>query len=235
MFFGYDSTIILLIPAIIFSMIAQAKVQSTFGRYSRVRNTKGLTGAQAARIVLDNNGLQDVRILQVSGNLTDNYNPGNRTLNLSESVYNAATVSAVSVACHEAGHAIQHSRGYFPLKFRNAIVPLVNFSSGISWILIIAGIILMSVNSVNNSFGLMLLDLGILAFVAVLVFHLVTLPVEFDASNRAIKQMQALNLVSGQDISGSKKVLRAAAMTYIAAVAVAAANLLRILVIRNRS
>lgn len=235
MFFGYDSTIILLIPAIIFSMIAQAKVQSTFGRYSRVRNTNGLTGAQAARIVLDNNGLQDVRILQVSGNLTDNYNPGNRTLNLSESVYNAATVSAVSVACHEAGHAIQHSRGYFPLKFRNAIVPLVNFSSGISWILIIAGIILMSVNSVNNSFGLMLLDLGILAFVAVLVFHLVTLPVEFDASNRAIKQMQALNLVSGQDISGSKKVLRAAAMTYIAAVAVAAANLLRILVIRNRS
>ncbi len=235
MFFGYDSTIILLIPAIIFSMIAQAKVQSTFGRYSRVRNTKGLTGAQAARIVLDNNGLQDVRILQVSGNLTDNYNPGNRTLNLSESVYNAATVSAVSVACHEAGHAIQHSRGYFPLKFRNAIVPLVNFSSGISCILIIAGIILMSVNSVNNSFGLMLLDLGILAFVAVLVFHLVTLPVEFDASNRAIKQMQALNLVSGQDISGSKKVLRAAAMTYIAAVAVAAANLLRILVIRNRS
>lgn len=235
MFFGYDSTIILLIPAIIFSMIAQAKVQSTFGRYSRIRNSKGLTGAQAARVVLDRNGLQNVKIVAVSGNLTDNYNPGNRTLNLSESVYGAATVSAVSVACHEAGHAIQHSKGYFPLKFRNAIVPVVNFSSRISWLLIIAGIILMSVNSVNSSLGLRLLDLGIIAFIAVLVFHIITLPVEFDASHRAIKQMEALNLVSSQDIAGSKKVLGAAAMTYIAAVAVAAANLLRVLAIRNRN
>ncbi len=231
----FDSTIILLIPAMIFSIVAQTKIKTTFGKYSRIRNMKRITGAEAARIVLEHNGLGDVSINPVAGDLTDNYNPGNRTLNLSESVYAADTVSAVSVACHEAGHAIQHSRGYMPLKLRNAIVPVVKFSSGISWLLILAGIVLMRMDSVNSQMGLMLMDIGIIAFVAVLVFHLITLPVELDASNRAIKQMEALNLVSAQDLAGSKKVLRAAALTYVAAATVALANLLRILAIRNRS
>lgn len=233
--YGFDPTIVLLIPAMIFAVAAQGMVKSAFSRYSRVRNRRGLTGAQAARRVLDNNGLSDVEIVPISGSLTDNYDPRRRVLNLSTDVYNVDSVSAVSVACHEAGHAIQHARGYVPLKIRNGIVPVVNFASSISWILIFVGLFLLFQQSGSTSqMGNLLFDIGVLAFVAVVAFHLITLPVELNASRRAIDQMESLALVAPEDLRGSRKVLRAAAMTYVAALAMAVANLLRILAIRGR-
>lgn len=232
----YDSTYILLLPAIIFTMIAQAKVNSAFRRYSNVRNRKNLTGAEAARRMLDYNGLHDVRINAINGNLTDHYNPRNRTLNLSSSVYGVASVAAVSVACHEAGHALQHAKGYVPLKLRNSIVPAVNFASRLAWPMIIIGILLLSAGSYEMGyFGMLLLDIGVIGFAGVVVFHAITLPVEFNASRRAIDKMEELGLVAAEDIPGSKKVLRAAALTYVAALAMAVMNLLRILAIRGRN
>ena len=232
----YDPTYIILVPAIIFTLIAQAKVNSAFKRYSQVRNRKNLTGAEAARKMLDFNGLQDVRINAIGGNLTDHYNPKNRTLNLSQSVYGVNSVAAVSVACHEAGHALQHAHGYAPLRLRNSIVPVVNFTSTLAWPMIFIGILLLSVGSYEMGyFGMLLLDIGIIGFAAVVVFHAVTLPVEFNASRRAIDKMEELGLVAAEDIPGSKKVLRAAALTYVAALATAVANLLRILAIRGRN
>ena len=232
----YDPTYILLLPAIIFTMFAQASVNSNFKRYSKVRNRRNLTGAEAARRMLDYNGLQDVRINPIRGNLTDHYNPKNRTLNLSESVYGVNSVAAVSVACHEAGHALQHAKGYTPLKLRNSIVPVVNFASTLAWPMIFFGILLLSAGSYEMGyFGLLLMDIGIIGFCAVVVFHLVTLPVEFNASRRAIDKMEELGLVAAEDIPGSKKVLRAAALTYVAALATAVANLLRLLAIRGRN
>lgn len=232
--YGFDPTIIILIPAMFFAFYAQAKVKSTFGRYSSVRNNNGLTGAQAARYVLDANGLNDIQINQVPGNLTDHYDPRDRTLNLSQSVCNVSTVGAVSVACHEAGHAIQHARGYVPLKVRNAIVPAVNFASSISWIFIMVGLGLLFYQSDGSYLGNLILNIGIVAFIVVFLFQVITLPVEFDASKRALKQIEAMNLVSPEDMVGAKKVLSAAAMTYVAAVAVSAANLIRVLMLRNR-
>lgn len=232
----YDPTYILLVPAIIFTLIAQAKVNSAFKRYSKVRNRKNLTGAEAARRMLDFNGLQDVRINAIRGNLTDHYNPKNRTLNLSESVFGVNSVAAVSVACHEAGHALQHAHGYTPLKLRNSIVPVVNFASRLAWPMIFIGILLLGAGSYEMGyFGMLLLDIGIIGFAGVVVFHAVTLPVEFNASRRAIDKMEELGLVAAEDIPGSKKVLRAAALTYVAALATAVANLLRILAIRGRN
>lgn len=234
--FYYDPTYILLVPAIIFTMIAQARVNSAFKRYSQVRNRKNLTGAEAARRMLDFHGLHDVRINAIRGNLTDHYNPKNRTLNLSQSVYGVNSVAAVSVACHEAGHALQHAMGYTPLQVRNTIVPFVNFTSKLAWPMILIGILLLSAGSYEMGyFGLLLMDIGIIGFAAVVVFHAVTLPVEFNASRRAIEKMEELGLVAVEDIPGSKKVLSAAALTYVAALATAVANLLRILAIRGRN
>lgn len=237
MFYYYDPTYLLLIPAIVFSMVAQGMVKSAFSRYSRVKNERHVTGEEAARRVLENNGLADVKITQVNGSMTDHYDPKTRTLALSETVYGVNSVSAVCVACHEAGHAIQHAKGYIPLKMRNGIVPLVNFASVLTWPMIIIGIILLSVENLEMGYyGNLLLDIGIIAFVAIVLFHLITLPVEFNASSRALSQMEELNLVSDADMIGSRKVLRAAAMTYVAALAMAVANLLRILVLtRGRS
>ena len=233
MYYGIDPTIILLIPAMIFSFIAQGSVTSTFKKYSQVRNSRNLTGAAAARYVLDRNGLSNVAIVPVSGSLTDHYDPVNRTLNLSEDVYDRPSVSAVSVACHEAGHAIQHAEGYAPLRIRNSIVPAVNFASSISWILIMIGLGLIF-SSAQSAMGNMIFNIGVLAFVLVLLFHVITLPVEFNASSRALAQMESCGVLGESDLKGARKVLRAAAMTYVAATAVAAANLLRILLIRNR-
>lgn len=232
---GYYTSMILLIPAIILSMVASARVQSAFNRFSQVADMRGLTGAQAARLMLDANGLNDVQINQVAGTLTDNYNPLNRTLNLSQGVCNVNSISAVSVACHEVGHALQHAFGYAPLKIRNNIVPVVSFASKVSWILIIVGIMLLSAGgSQYGAIGDMVFNIGVLAFVAVVVFHLITLPVELDASNRAIEQMQTLNIVMPDEVDGAKKVLSAAALTYVAALAVAVANLLRVMSLRGR-
>ncbi len=231
--FYYDFTMILLIPAILFTLFAQARVKGSFKKYSKVRNTRGITGKEAARLILDNNGLQDVKIVPIAGNLTDNYNPKTRTLNLSESVYDSNSVAAISIACHEVGHAIQHATGYTPLIVRNTIVPVVNFGSALTWPLVIIGLLLFSAGSFV--LGDMVFNIGIFAFLGVIIFHLITLPVEFNASKRAILALEDYNLVYDDEIKGAKSVLRAAALTYVAALAVAVANLLRILALRGRN
>lgn len=231
---GYDPTIILLIPAIILTMFAQAKVKSAFSRWSQVPGGTGLTGAQAARKVLDQNGLYDVPIVPVRGSLTDHYDPRDRSVHLSETVFNSDSVSAVGVACHECGHAIQHANGYFPLRFRDSIVPVVNFASQASWILIMIGLVLLFNQGSAGQMGDMIFNIGVIAFLIVILFHLITLPVEFNASRRAVAQIEAMQLVAPGNERGVKKVLKAAALTYVAALAVAVANLLRILAIRGR-
>ena len=233
---GYYSSMILLLPALIISMLASARVRTAFSKYSEVPDSRGLTGAQAARMMLDANGLNDVTIEQIPGSMTDNYDPRSRTLHLSQTVCNVASISAISVACHEAGHALQHAFGYAPLRIRNNIVPLVSIASSFSWILIIGGLMLLTSGSYEyGTLGNTIYNVGVIAFVAVVAFHLITLPVEFNASNRAIDQMQALNIVtSTEEVAASKKVLSAAALTYVAALLVAFANLLRVMAIRGR-
>ena len=226
----YYGTMIILIPAILFTMYAQSKVNSNFRRYSNVRNARNMTGAEAARRMLDANGLGNVQIEQIRGSLTDHYDPRKRVLRLSQSVYGVNSIAAVSVACHEAGHAVQHAESYKPLKVRNSIVPLVNFASSLTWPLVILGIILLA----NGSYmGDLLFNIGVIAMLAVILFHTVTLPVEFNASSRALKQMDELGIIAEEENTGAKKVLRAAAMTYVAALATAIANLLRILAMRG--
>ena len=228
MVYGYYSSMIVLIPAIIFTIWAQASVKSNFGKYSRISNSKGITGMQAAKAMLDANGLSGIPINIIQGNaLTNYYDPRNKTLNLSDEVYNTASITAMCVACHEVGHAIQDDIGYGPLRFRNTLVPVVNLTQNLAWPLIIIGMILTFSADTQSIF----FSLGVLCFVFVVLFHLVTLPVEFNASNRALEQLQELSLVNDQDYAGSKKVLKAAAMTYVAALATALANLLRILII----
>lgn len=236
MFYPYgfmDPTILILIPAMILVSIAQVKVTSNFSRYSQVKSGTGLTGAKAARRMLDMNGLTDVEIRPVKGNLTDHYDPRTRTVNLSESVYGVDSVSAVGVACHECGHALQHAHSYVPLLIRGAIVPVANIASSFSWILIIVGLVLTGASETGSTLGNTLLELGIMAFIVVVLFHLVTLPVELNASHRAVKQISANGYVSPENEVGVKKVLSAAALTYLGALVMAIANLLRILMIAN--
>lgn len=230
MIMTYYGSMIILIPAIIFTMYAQSKVNSNFRRYSNIRNARNMTGAEAARRMLDANGLTNVQIEQIRGSLTDHYDPRKRVLRLSQSVYGVNSIAAVSVACHEAGHAVQHAESYKPLKIRNTIVPLVNFASGLTWPLVILGIILLA----NGSYmGDLLFNIGVITMLAVILFHTVTLPVEFNASSRALRQMDDLGIITEEENKGASKVLRAAAMTYVAALATAIANLLRILAIRG--
>ncbi len=226
----YDWSYMLLLPAIIFTMYAQFKVQGNFKKYSNVRAMRGLTGAQAARRMLDAAGLNDVAIEQIRGSLTDHYDPRYRVLRLSQTVYGVNSVAAVSVACHEAGHAIQHEEEYTPLLMRNNIVPIVNFASQLSWPLIMVGIIL----GASSGIGDTLFMIGVIAFLAVILFHAITLPVEFNASSRAMSQMESLGLIMEDEKRGARKVLSAAAMTYVASLAMAILNLLRILALRNR-
>lgn len=228
---SYRMSMIFLFAAIIFTMAAQAKVSSNFNKYSRIKNRRGISGAEAARAVLDANGLKNVAIEQVRGSLTDHYDPRHKVLRLSQTVYGADSVAAVSVACHEAGHAIQHAVSYAPLKIRNGIVPVVNLASRLSWLLIFVGIGLLYA---GNYMGDMLFNIGVIAFIAVIAFHAVTLPVEFDASRRAIEQMELNGIIEAGEDAGARKVLRAAAMTYVASLAMAVANLLRILAMRGK-
>ena len=226
----YYGSMIILIPAILFTMYAQSKVNSNFRRYSNVRNARNMTGAEAARRMLDANGLRNVQIEQVRGSLTDHYDPRKRVLRLSQSVYGVNSIAAVSVACHEAGHAVQHAESYKPLKIRKSIVPLVNFASSLTWPLVILGIVLLA----NGSYmGDLLFNIGVITMLAVILFHTVTLPVEFNASSRALKQMDELGIITEEENTGANKVLKAAAMTYVAALATAIANLLRILAMRG--
>lgn len=233
MYFGiFDPTIIILIPAMIFALFAQSKVKSAYSRYSRVRNRRGITGRQAARIILDANGLRHVPIEMTRGTLTDHYDPKKDVMRLSSDVYNGVSIAAVSIAAHESGHAIQDGTSYGFLKFRNAIAPAVGLVSTASWPLLIIGLIIIWQG--NAATGNLIFNIGVIFFAAVVVFHTVTLPVEFNASKRAIRQLEELNIIDYNESKGAKKVLSAAAMTYVAALATAVANLVRILLIRGR-
>ena len=216
--------IILVVSAIILALIASAGVNSTFNKYSKVASRAGLTGAESARRVLAANGVTGVTIERVSGELTDHFDPKTNTIRLSESVYDANTVAAVGVAAHEAGHAVQYAVGYAPIKLRMAIIPITNIGSNLAMPLVLIGLLLSSQ---------MLANIGILAFSLSTLFQLITLPVEFNASSRAIQTMESVGMGEAE-ISGSKKVLRAAAMTYVAALAVSLANLLRLFLMVNR-
>jgi Zn-dependent membrane protease YugP len=222
----YDSSFIILIPALIISFWAQSKIKSTFQKYSRVHSAKGYTGAQVARMLLDSNGLFDIPVEIIGGNLSDHYDPSHRIMRLSHDVFYGTSVASIGVAAHETGHAIQHQQNYVPLNLRNAIVPVVNFSSSASWILFFIGIVLRWAGLIN---------LGILLFTAVVVFQLITLPVEFNASKRALRILSDKEILYGDEISGAKAVLSAAAMTYIAAALMAISQLLRLILISNRN
>ena len=226
---GYYSSMIVLIPAMIFTMIVQGRIKRAYSRYSQVENSRRLTGAQAARMMLDANGLSGVPINILNGgdDLNNYFDPRSNSVNLSQAVYHTDSIAAMCIACHEVGHAIQHATNYAPVRIRNGIVPLVNLTSTFSWPLIMLGLIF----STSSRYGSLLFNLGALCFVFVILFHLVTLPVELNASNRALKQMTSIGMVS--DYSGSRKVLHAAAMTYVAALATAVASLIRILLIRG--
>lgn len=226
----------LVLPAMLFSFWASYRVNSTFKRYSSVRNLRGMTGADAARAVLQANGIYNVQIMQVGGSLTDHYDPKANVIRLSESVYNAATPAAVGVAAHEAGHAVQYATDYTPIKIRAAIVNVTNIGSRLSMPLIIIGLILMSIESfaAYSEFFYYLALFGVLCFGLCVVFQLVTLPTEYNASRRAIKAIETCNLLTAEEQYGARKVLSAAALTYVAALSVSLAQFLRLLTIVGR-
>lgn len=212
--------IIFVIPAIILSLIVQFKLKSTYAKYSKVGNARRITGAQAASLVLNYYGISDVNITSVNGTMTDHYDPTQKVIRLSEGVFNSSSIAAVGIACHEAGHAAQHAENYAPIKIRNSILPVCNIGSSLSIPLLIAGVIL--------SFQpLVWIGIGFFAFTA--VFQLVTLPVEFNASRRAVNVIESNGLLSFEEKTGAEKVLKAAAMTYVAALAVSLAQLLRLI------
>lgn len=221
----FDETYLILIPAMIFALFAQINVKSTFNKYSRKNNSRGLTGAEIARQILDANGLYNVRIEHISGSLTDHFSPNENVVRLSDDVYGKSTIASAGVAAHEVGHAIQHSVGYAPIKIRNAIIPITQIGSSISMPIFIIGIAL--------SFK-PLVTAGILLFSAVVFFQLITLPVEFNASRRALKTLESKNILEGDELKGSAKVLRAAAMTYLAGLFSSLASLIRLIAISNR-
>ncbi|MBN2260991.1 MAG: zinc metallopeptidase [Clostridiales bacterium] len=223
-FYGSSLGFIILLPLIAYAMYAQSMVTKTFNRYLKVPNTRGITGAETARKILDAHGLNDVKIVKIAGKLSDHYDPRSRTVSLSEAVYSGNSIASVSVGAHEVGHAIQHAEGYAPLNFRSLLAPVASFGSKYMMILVFAGFIFNI---------LQLIDLGILFYALALLFQIVTLPVEFNASTRAIANLTDLGIVYDQEIIGSKTVLKAAAMTYVAAAAVSAGQLFRLILIRN--
>ena len=226
--YGFDwSYIVLVLPCIIFSMWASSSVNSTFKRYSQKFSLRRITGAQAAQRVLSHNGVTGVRIERVSGNLTDHYDPRTNVIRLSDSVYDSTSVAAIGVAAHEAGHAVQYARHYAPIHFRAAIIPITNIGSKLAMPLILLGVVL----SVMNPLSSTLIFLGIAAFGLSLLFQLVTLPVEFNASRRAMRAIADAQILTDDEQRGARKTLTAAAMTYVAATAVALAQLLRLLVL----
>lgn len=226
MFWFYDYWyIVLVMPAVIFSVIASISVQATFNKFSQKRSSRGITGAEAARRVLDANGLYSVKIASVRGELTDHYNPKDNTIYLSDSVYNNPSTAAIGVAAHEAGHAVQHAVGYLPIKVRSAIIPVTNFASKLSIPLILLGLVF------SYSQLIILAYIGVACFATSTVFQLVTLPTEFNASRRAINALEGYGILSRDELGDAKKVLSAAAMTYVAALAVSLMQLLRLLLI----
>ncbi len=223
--FGIDPTYFLVLIGVVLCMAASAGMNSTFNKYAKVRNHSGMTGREAAEQILHRAGIYDVRVERVSGNLTDHYDPRSKVLRLSDATYSQTSVAAMGVAAHECGHAIQHQVGYAPLKIRGALVPVANFGSTIAWPLIIIGLFFHSGSS------MLLINIGILAFSLAVLFQIVTLPVEFNASGRAIKILGETGMLYPEEVAGTRKVLKAAALTYVAGAASAILQLLRIILL----
>ena len=225
-FYGFDWTyIVFIVPCIIITLFCQIKVQSTFSKYSKFRNSRNITGAQAAEYVLRQNGVTGVRIEHVSGSMTDHFDPRTNVIRLSDTVYNSNSVAAVGVACHEAGHAVQHAEGYLPNKIRSIILPMAKIGSQLSWILILLGLVF------TAKVGFVLLYIGIVLFSLSVLFTIATLPVEFNASKRALECIRESDLLYGDEYTGAKRTLQAAAMTYVASALTAIMQLLRLIVI----
>ena len=212
-------------PALLFAIGAQISVKNSFNKYSRVRSSRGLTGANAAMQVLNYYGIHDVQIERVSGKLSDHYDPKTKVIRLSDEVFSSTSVAAIGVACHEAGHAAQHAQSYAPLKWRNAIIPICNIGSTLGIPIALIGVFL--------NFGI-LIDIGLALYALIAVFQFITLPVEFNASRRAVDVISQTHILDEEEISGTKKVLSAAAMTYVAALATSIANLLRFIIMFGR-
>ena len=227
-YYGFDWTyIVLVLPCILLSLWASASVNSTFKRYSQQLSIRRITGAQAAQRVLNHNGVTGVRIERISGNLTDHYDPTTNVIRLSDSVYDSTSTAAIGVACHEAGHAVQYAQHYAPIKLRAAIIPLTNFGSKIAMPLILLGLVMTFLGGLSD----VLVYLGIACFGLSLVFQLITLPVEFNASRRAMNAIESAGILTEEEQQGARKTLTAAAMTYVAATAVALAQLVRLIAI----
>lgn len=225
MFFFYDPTWWLIIVGMLLSLAASGNVSATYKKYSKIENARGMTASEVAERILKGAGISDVRIERIEGELTDHYDPKNKVVRLSEGVYYSTSVAAIGVAAHECGHVLQHYNGYLPIRVRNAIVPVVNFGSNLSWPLILLGVL----------FGLTrLVDIGIILFTLVLLFQIVTLPVEFNASKRAIGVIRDTGILYGDEITGAKKVLNAAALTYVAGVIATALQVLRLFLLFGR-
>ncbi len=227
-YYGFDLTyIVIVLPCLILAMVASARVNSTFEKYSKQHSSRRITGREAAQRVLEANGVYNVRIERVNGNLTDHYDPRTNVIRLSAPVYDSTSTAAIGVACHEAGHAVQYARAYFPIKIRAAIIPITNIGSKLAMPLILLGVLFAAMGSYSYT----LVYIGIGFFALSLVFQLVTLPVEFNASRRAMETIRDTQMLNDTEQVGARKTLTAAAMTYVAAVAVAAAQLLRLLLI----
>lgn len=223
-YYGFDVTYILVIIGAILSMAASAHVNSTFRKYAQVRSGSGITGAQAAEEILGRNGITDVAVQHIPGNLTDHYNPAKKTVNLSDSVYASGSVAAIGVAAHECGHVMQHATGYVPLSLRAALVPVANFGSKLGIPVCILGMFLGSMGQTFITIGIWMFSFGVL-------FQIVTLPVEFDASRRALAQLENDGILSGEELVGTRKVLSAAALTYVASAAASIMQLLRLILL----
>ena len=223
MFYGFDIYyFILIIPALLFGLWAQSQVNTNFQKYSQIGTMRGMTGAQAAEYILQQNGIYDVEVRHISGHLSDNFNPKNKTINLSDSVYNSTSIAAIGVAAHEAGHAVQHAVNYKPIRIREMIIPVTQIGSWLYLPIIFVGFLFSSQYLVN---------LGIILFSTLAIFQLVTLPVEFNASDRAITTLSQSGILYGEEIDGAKKVLKAAALTYVAALVSSLAQLLRLIIL----
>lgn len=230
-YYGYDPTYLyFLLPCLLIATIASLRVNSTFRKYSKQLSMRGITGAEAAKRVLAFQGVNHVEVQRVNGNLTDHYDPKKNVIRLSESVYDSTSTAAIGVACHEAGHAVQYAKHYGPIKLRAAIIPITNIGSKLALPLILIGFLMESLGAVSYIF----IDLGILCFSLSLIFQLITLPVEFNASRRALRTINDLNLLSEDECIGARKTLRAAAMTYVASTLVAAAQVLRLFLLFGR-
>lgn len=226
-YYYWDPTYILVVIGAVICMIASARVKGTFNKYSQLRSLSGMNGAQVAQRVLQAAGIYDVQVRHVSGSLTDHYDPRTKTVNLSDPVYNATSVAALGVAAHECGHAIQHAKSYAPLSIRSALVPIANFGSMLAWPVILIGLLF------NTRSSGLIIDIGILLFSAAVLFQLVTLPVEFDASRRALVMLRTQGILADDELRYTRRVLKSAALTYVASAAAAILQLLRIILITN--